>query len=117
MMDSEINYSKLTSNELKVLILADDIGALEEYTKRIRSGEITPKTYSTNEAGKIVSKNLQFQVDSKQVNYKNLTNRELRHLLRVDDAKAYKEYDRRVKTGKIKPRKVSLEDIRKMYAR
>ena len=114
-MDSEIDYSKLTPGELKILISVDDLGALEEYTRRVKSGDIKTKFHSTYEAGEIVSRILQFQVNSEKIDYKNLTDRELRHLMQVHDPKADDEYDRRIKSGKIKLRRVTFEDIEKMY--
>ena len=110
-MDSEINYFKLTTSELKILISADDIGALEEFIRRVKSGEITPKVYSTDEAGEIVSRSLQFQVNSEKIDYKNLTDRELRHLIRINDPKADEEYDRRIKSGEIKRKRYTLEQL------
>ena len=113
MMDSEINYSKLTTSELKILISANDMGALEEFNRRIKSGEIIPKVYSTDEAGEIVSRYLQLQVNSGTIDYKNLTDRELRHLMGSDNPTADKEYDRRIESGEIKRKKVAFEDIKK----
>lgn len=49
MMNSKIDYKKLTIKELKVLIRNNDLKAEEEYDKRVFSGEIKLKRYKTLE--------------------------------------------------------------------
>ncbi|MBI3590899.1 MAG: hypothetical protein HY094_05915 [Candidatus Melainabacteria bacterium] len=115
-MDSEIDYSKLTISELKILIAADDFCALEEFNKRVKLGEIEPKHYTTDQAGEIVSKHIKSQISS-EIDYKKLTARELRHLMGINDTKADEEHHRRVMSGEIKLRRVTFEDIKEMYSR
>ncbi|OGI20491.1 MAG: hypothetical protein A3B68_03125 [Candidatus Melainabacteria bacterium RIFCSPHIGHO2_02_FULL_34_12] len=112
-MDSEINYSKLTVNELKILIDADDLNALDELNKRVKAGAIRSKKYTNWEAGEIITKNLRAKLNS-EIDYTKLTVRELKYLI-GSDPKADKEFNRRVSIGEIKLRRIKLEDIRKIY--
>ncbi len=113
-MDSEVDYSKLTINELKILINADDGKAIEEFAKRVRVGEIELKNYTKEQLVEIISKNIKAQIKS-DADYLKLTPRELKHLITINDPKADEEFDRRVRNGEIKTRRVTFEDIRKMY--
>ena len=112
-MDSEINYSKLTLDELKILITVDDMNALEEFTKRVDSGAVQPKHYTTNEAREIVAKNIKARINS-ETDYTKLTVRELKHLMGATDRKADDEYHRRVLSGEIKLRRINLEQMKEM---
>lgn len=115
MMDSEkINYSKLTEKELKILISANDGSALEEFNKRAKEGKIKFNHYTCHEANHIVSKKLKGELES-EIDYTKLTDRELKILMGARDLKADEEYDNRIASGKIKTRRVTFEDIRKMY--
>ena len=53
-------------------------------------------------------------MDSEKIDYKKLTIRELKELM-GSDLKADEEFDRRISIGEIKQRRVTFEDIRKMY--
>lgn len=115
MTDSqEIDYSKLTEKELKILITVSDHGALEEFNKRVNKGEVKLNSHTRDEAGDLVARNIKAEVNTNN-DYKKLTDRELKILLRIDDPKAYEELDRRLRDGEIKTRRVTFEDIRKMY--
>lgn len=114
MMDSEVDYSKLTDKELKILIAANDRCALEEFNKRVKEGKVQLTKYTRDEAGDIVAKNLKAELNT-DTDYKKLTDRELRILMRIDDPKAEDEHHRRVIAGEIKTRRVTFEDIAKMY--
>ena len=50
-----------------------------------------------------------------EIDYTKLTRRELQDLINQMDPKADEEHDRRVKTGEIKLRRVTLEEIKEMY--
>ena len=52
---------------------------------------------------------------SGEIDYTKLTRRELQDLINQMDPKADEEHDRRVKTGEIKLRRVTLEEIKEMY--
>ena len=62
MMDSEVDYSKLTINELKILITVVDGKALEEFAKRVRLGEIELKNYTKEQLIEIISKDIKTQI-------------------------------------------------------
>src|SRR3990167_4594398 len=107
MMDSqEIDYSKLTEKELKILITVSDHGALEEFNKRVNKGEVKLNSYTRDEACDLVARNIKAEVNTNN-DYKKLTDRELKILLRIDDPKAYEELDRRLQDGEIKTRRVT----------
>ena len=114
MNSKEIDYSKLTEKELKILIAVNSIGALEEFNKRVEAGKISLRDYTRDEAGDIVAKGLKAELTS-DTDYKKLTDRELRILMRIDDLRATNEHDRRLTTGEIKTKRVTFEDIKKMY--
>ena len=52
---------------------------------------------------------------SGEIDYTKLTRRELQDLINKMDPKADEEHDRRVRTGEIKLRTVTLEEIKEMY--
>ena len=110
----EIDYSKLTEKELKILITANNEGALEEFNRRVTVGKILLKDYTRDEAGDIVAKGLRAELMSDD-DYKKLTDRELRILMRIDDSRATDEHNRRLIAGEIKTKRVTFEDIKKMY--
>ena len=115
MMNSkEIDYSKLTEKELKILIAVNCIGALEEFNRRVEVGKILLRDYTRDEAGDIVAKGLKTELIS-DADYNKLTDRELRILMRIDDPRAIDEHNRRLTTGEIKTKRVTFEDIKKMY--
>ena len=114
MNSKEIDYSKLTEKELKILIIVNDAGAVEEFNKRATVGKILLKDYTRDEAGDIVAKGLKAELTS-DADYKKLTDRELMILMRIDDPKATDEHNRRLIAGEIKTKRVTFEDIKKMY--
>lgn len=113
-MNSEIDYSKLTTSELKILISVDDLNALKELNRRIQLGEIQSKIYTIDEVREIIAENIKAKLNS-ELDYTKLTVRELKHLM-SSDPKADREFDRRVSIGEIKLRTVTLEQIREEYA-
>ncbi len=52
---------------------------------------------------------------SGEIDYTKLTRRELQDLINQMDPKADAEHDRRVSTGEIKLRTVTIEEIKEMY--
>ena len=52
---------------------------------------------------------------SGEIDYTKLTRRELQDLINKMDSKADEEHHRRVMTGEIKLRTVTLEEIKEMY--
>ncbi len=50
-----------------------------------------------------------------EIDYTKLSRRELQDLINKMDSKADEEHDRRVRTGEIKLRTVTLDDIKQMY--
>ena len=48
-MNSEINYKNLSKRELKLLIKKNDDKALDEYTRRMDSGEIPTRSFTVEE--------------------------------------------------------------------
>ena len=50
-----------------------------------------------------------------EIDYTKLTRRELQDLINQMDPKADEEHDRRVRTGEIKLRRVTMEEIKTMY--
>jgi len=52
---------------------------------------------------------------SGEIDYTKLTRRELQDLINQMDPKADEEHDRRVRTGEIKLRTVTMEEIKEMY--
>ncbi len=52
---------------------------------------------------------------SGDIDYTKLTRRELQDLINQMDPKADEEHDRRVRTGEIKLRTVTMEEIKEMY--
>ena len=52
---------------------------------------------------------------SGEIDYTKLTRRELQDLINKMDPKADEEHHRRVMTGEIKLRTVTLEEIKEMY--
>ena len=50
-----------------------------------------------------------------EIDYTKLTRRELQDLINKMDPKADEEHDRRVRTGEIKLRRVTMEEIKTMY--
>ena len=52
-MNQQIDYTKLTIQELKKLTKKNDDNAINEYLKRVNSGDIKPKTYTVEELEKI----------------------------------------------------------------
>ena len=49
------------------------------------------------------------------IDYSKLSPRGLKDLINQGDVKAEQEYSKRVHSGEIKTRRVTFEDIRKMY--
>ena len=52
-----------------------------------------------------------------EIDYKKLTERQLRDLINIHDPKADDEYDRRVFSGKIKRKRYTIEEFEEMWAK
>ena len=56
-MNSLIDYKKLTKRELELLILSNDDKAIDEHIRRIKSGEIKPtRSYTLEQITEMAEK-------------------------------------------------------------
>ena len=55
-MSLDIDYTKLTIRELKLLILANDDSAIDEHLRRVKSGEIKTKSYTLEQLDEMIAK-------------------------------------------------------------